>query len=61
RQHTSATQGDKFKSGLDRDTNKCLDVITTAGPHELTRAEGPIYTSLGQRPRYMGQISDNKG
>jgi len=33
------------------DSNKSLNVITAAGPHELRRAEGPIYTSLGQRPR----------
>ncbi len=30
------------------DTKKCLNVITTAGPHELRRAEGPIHTSLAR-------------
>ncbi len=43
------------------DSNKSLNVITAAAPHELIRAEGPIYTSVGQRPRSVGQISDSKG
>ncbi len=33
---------------VSEDSNKSLNVITTAGPHELMRAEGPRYTSLAR-------------